>query len=234
MLGRAQEATLPWGQTRSLPTIQIYNQIASEVLNWFPISDMAEYSVRLNERRAPFYRELGEYAESVRQFTHAIDDCMLYVHDFTVLVTLYRNRAHVWAVQGREREWRLDIERAVAAASRVPDADRAKLEGLILYSEAEGYKRLANVADRPTRQRAHAEAALHCFAQARAQTVSESEAHHVLLDVSESQAYLWLDADESARLARAARNRAQFSYPSLNSKIEVTLAQAAERVRRLH
>lgn len=231
MLGRAQEAALPWGLTRALPTIQTYNTIAAETLNWFPVSQMAEYYVKLNERRAPLYRELGEYAESIRQFRHAIEDCMPYAHDHTLLITLYRNRAHVWAVQGREREWRLDLDRAADTASRAPLAVRSRLEGLILYSEAEGFKRLAGVARTPTRQRAYAEAALHSFAQARAQTTTENEGHHVLLDVSEAQAYLWLDAGESARLAQAARARAQLAYPSLESKIELTLAQAAAQSR---
>ncbi len=227
-LGSAQEAALPWGAQRTGPAVQTYNHVDREILRRFPIAPFAHFYARLLERRAPLYREQGDYAESIRQFTFAIDLCMPYVDDLALLVTLYRTRAHVWAVQGREREWRRDIESASRVAGRLSGGARRRLEGLIVYSEAEGFKRLAgaiSVHDR-RRQRAYAQAALSSFTAAHAMTQDEGKSHHMLLDVSLAQAYVWLDADESARRAQAVRAKANVLYPALVRKIDLTIANA--------
>lgn len=227
-LGRAQEAGLPWGVQRTGPAVQTYNHVDREILSRFAISPFAHYYARLLERRAPLYRELEDYAESIRQFTYAIDLCMPYVDDLALLSTLYRSRAHVWAVQGREREWRRDIESALRVANRAPSDARRHIEGLILYSEAEGYKRLAGSVPPYDyrRQRAYAQAALSSFSAARAMTLDLGETHTILLDVSLAQSHLWLDADESARLAEATKARARAYFPALLHKSELAIAAA--------
>ncbi len=229
MLGRAQEATLAWGGERTGAAVQTYNHIDREILSMFPIGHFARYYARVNERRAPHYRELEDYDESIRQFTQAIELFMPFLDDLDLLATLYRNRAHVWAVQGMEREWRRDIDSAARVASRASGAARSRLEGLIMYSEAEGYKRLAGSvpAHNRRRQMAYVQAALSSFTAARAMTQNEGPAHTILLDVSQAQTHVWIDADESARQAWAARERASSIFPSLLRKIDLTIANAA-------
>lgn len=231
LLGRAQEAALTWGAERAGRTAQTYDHIDRHILGAFAPREFAYYYARLYERRAPLYRELGDYAESIQQFTLAIELFMPYVDDVGLLVALYRHRAHVWATQGREREWRTDLDNAARVANRAAGAARAQLEGLIIYSEAEGYKRLAGIVpsgDRP-RQRLYARNAIASFQSARALRLDTAESHHILLDVSLAQAYLWLDPDESARQAREAYQRALVIYPSLARKCELTIAQAMGR-----
>jgi len=228
LLGRAQEATLPWGAERATPVIQTYNHVDREILSQFAPGQLARSYARVYERRAPIYRELGDYPESIRQFTLAIEVFMPHVNDLALLATLYRNRAHVWAVQGNEREWRRDMERATQVAARLGGAARSRVEGLIQYSEAEGLKRLAEgvMPLDVARARRYAQAAVHCFTLAREQTHAEAASHHLLLDVSLAQCYLWLDPDEALSRAEAARERARGLYPALLRKSALTIARA--------
>jgi hypothetical protein len=228
LLGRAQEAALTWGSERAGQTTQTYNHIDRQILRLFAPKEFAHYYARLYERRAPLYREMEDYVESIRQFTLAIEVFMPYVDDVALLTLLYRNRAHVWASQGREREWRNDLNSAARVASRATHEARAQLEGLLIYGEAEGYKRLAGVTplNDEARQRMYAHKAIDSFQSARALTQGVAESHNILLDVSLAQTYLWVDADEAARLARLLYHRALSIYPSLMSKCEQTIAQA--------
>ncbi len=228
LLGRAQEMALPWGLTRALPTAQTYNHIDAQILRAFAPADLAYYYARLYERRAPLYREMEDYAESIRQFSLAIDLFMPYVDDSALLAMLYRNRAHVWAVQGREREWRSDINSALRIASAAPAAMRLRLEQLVIYGEGEGYKRLAGrtpVGD-VARQRMYARKAISSLNAARDGMGRDAESHIILLDVALAQAHLWLDPQESERLAALARSAALASYPALVSKCDIAIAQA--------
>lgn len=226
-LGRVQESGLRW-YARTQPAMDTYNHLQDTVLCWFAPADMPSAYARLYERRAPLYRELGQYGQSIEQFTFAVDACTPHLDDPALRVTLYRNRAHVWAVQGQERQWRADLDHALALASTTPAVMRHELEGMILYSEAEGYKRLAGAIlslDMRARRR-YAEKALDSFDAARYVGKSQWLAHTVLAEVSEAQCLIWLDAaDAIVRLGRL-RASAEQIYPSLLAKIDQAAAEA--------
>lgn len=230
LVGRSQEAIYPWGE-RTLHAIQTYERIGTTILGRFAPSEMPLQYAVLYERQAPLYRELGNYSESIRYFTLAIEVFMRYIDDVGLLVALFRNRAHVWAVQGEEMPWQRDIHAAELAASRASPEQRRRLEGLILYSKAEGYKRLAGrVAPTDTgRQRQYARAALDHFDKARFVADYELAPHRLLAGVSEAQSLIWLDADEAIRWARIWRVSAERIYPSLVKKIDDTIANATRQ-----
>lgn len=230
LVGRTQEAVHPWGE-RTVHAIQTYQRIDQAILSRFAPSEMPLHYARLYERRAPLHRELAAYGESIREFTLAIELFMRHVDDVSFLVTLYRNRAHVWAVQGDEIRWRRDLSAAEQVAARAPAATRRRLDGIILYSMAEGYKRLAGrvPAGDTARRKRFAQSALDWFDKARFVSEYEWEQHRVLAGVSEAQCFIWLDADEASRRANSWRANAERVYPSLLKKIEVIDAAALRR-----
>jgi transcriptional regulator with XRE-family HTH domain len=233
LVGRTQEAVYPWGE-RTVHALRTYERIDGAILSYFAPSEMPERYAMLYERRAPLYRELAAYDDSIREFTLAIELFMRNIDDVGFLVTLYRNRAHVWAVQGDERRWLRDIREAEQAAGRAPAAMRRRLEGLVLYSTAEGYKRLAGTVppEDVTRRTHYARLALDHFDKARFVGESEWAPHRLIAGVSETQCLVWLDADEAIRRAESWRADASEIYPSLLKKIDATVAAANRQQKR--
>jgi len=233
LVGRTQEAIYPWGE-RTVHALRTYERIDSAILSYFAPSEAPQHYAMLYERRAPLYRELAAYDDSIREFTLAIELFMRHIDDVGFLVTLYRNRAHVWAVQGDERRWLRDIREAEQAAGRAPAAMRRRLEGLVLYSTAEGYKRLAGKSppEDAARRNHYARLALDHFDKARFVAESEWAPHRLLAGVSEAQCRVWLDADEAIRQAESWRASALEIYPSLLKKIDATVAAATRQRKR--
>jgi hypothetical protein len=67
LLGQAQEATLPWYQ-RCKASVQTYNDVEERIILRFPLNRFQADYARLLALRAPMYRELGEFNESIVQF----------------------------------------------------------------------------------------------------------------------------------------------------------------------
>lgn len=233
LVGRTQEAVYPWGE-RTIHAIRTYERIDGAILSYFAPSEAPRHYAMLYERRAPLYRELAAYDDSIREFTLAIELFMRHIDDIGFLVTLYRNRAHVWAVQGNERRWLQDIHEAEQAAGRAPAEMRRRLEGLVLYSTAEGYKRLAGTVppEDTARRTYYARLALDYFEKARFVAENEWAPHRLLAGVSEAQCLVWLDADEAIRRAEMWRASASEIYPSLLKKIDATVATANRQRKR--
>jgi hypothetical protein len=232
LLGAAQEAAIPWYR-RARVTITTYSRVEADAVFPFPLQRRAHVSARLLERRAPLYREIGDLQRSAAQF----DDALYWVgwtEDDALRVTVYRARAHVWAVQGDERRWRLDLDAACRYAERMRGPQREVMRGLVVYAEAEGLKRLAyhpRMARDERGRLAYAQQALDCFVRARHLAETEWYAHAVLAGVSEAQCLVWVDPEEAARRAAVMRAETVQIYPSLAQKVERTLGFAEFRLR---
>lgn len=200
----AQESHFPWYQ-RAARTIVVHNTLIDRVLVRFPErGPLAQEFARIYERRAPLFRELQRYDESLEDFGHALE-LTRYFDDPEMAITLLRNRAHVHAVLGNERAWLMDLEHAQRLAEHLAGEQRIFHQGLIEYSRAEGYKRLAYL-QYPSlswqRRLSYAQRALDCFARSQVVVQGARFGHYVLADVSAAQTLIWLDpTDALARFA---------------------------------
>ena len=220
----AQEAYFPWYQ-RAHRTVAIHNLLFDRYLARFPErGDMTQEYIRLLERRAPLYRELTRHEEGLADFEHALslarEDTRT---DPEMLVTLLRNKAHIYAVIGEEREWQTHIHLAERIAAGLPPERSLFHRGLIAYSLAEGYKRLAYrfVLPISSSLRLHyVRQALQAFEKARNMVQNARPAHYMLSDVSAAQTLIWLDPEAALLRLHHLRDEVQVLEPALLNKIQ--------------
>jgi len=231
LFAQAQECMLPWYE-RATPAVNTYNHIETTVLPKLPLRSYPLYHAQLLARQAPLYREMGNLEKSLKHFGLALDHCLRHGSDSDLLVELCYSRAHVWAVTGDERRWQADLNRAKEHAQKADPARSNNLFRLIMYTEGEGYKRLAyNMRlDLPLdRRRWYAAHAITCFQQSHMEQ-SQWSGHAILSGVAEAQCLILMDADEAIRRSERLRVEAQRIYPAIVQKIDRTVDAARQRL----
>lgn len=231
LLASAQESVLPWVE-RTLPAMNTYNAIEKDVLSKLPLRRSSSYFPYLLARQAPLYRERGDLGRSLELFTSAIEACGHELEDVGLLVELYYSRAHVRAVLGDERSWRLDFDRAKQYAHQSNAARSKELLALITYTEGEGYKRLAynqRLDLSEDRRIWYATRGLQCFELSHLEE-SRWVGHALLQQLAAAQCMIFIDPNEAICQAQHLRIEAQRVYPSMVQKIESTLALAQRRL----
>ena len=231
LFAQAQECTLPWYE-RATPVVNTYNYIVATVRSKLPLRSHPLYYAELLARQAPLYREMGNLEESLKHFSLALDYCLREGSDSDLLVEICYSRAHIWAVAGDERRWKADLNRAMEYAQKADLANNDSLFRLIMYTEGEGYKRLAHnthldISD--DRRRWYASQALACFQQSHMER-SQWAGHAILSRVAEAQSLILMDADEAIRRAEHLREEAQRIYPSIVQKIDRSIDVARQRL----
>jgi transcriptional regulator with XRE-family HTH domain len=230
LLGRAQEAALPWYKRGNI-AIQTYNHIENTVIVKFGLHTFQHDYTRLIERRAGLLREVGRFEESSFQYEYGIS-WVRSLEDHKLRSSLFRHYAHVKANQGEADPWARRIEDAQRDAQRINSPYRDEYYGLIHYNMGEGYKRLAfdTRHEIPVSIRAsYAQKALDCFALSREALKLDSVAHYLVGQVSVAQCLIWIDPDEAIRQAQQIRDLAIQFYPSLLMKIDHTIYLAKLR-----
>jgi transcriptional regulator with XRE-family HTH domain len=233
MLATLQEQLLPWKGRRAM-AIAWYERARDALLARAPANAVSHEMAQIYERTAPLYRELGDFNESVWQYDYALRQRMERAEDIALAVHLWRNRAHVWAVQGDERRWRSDLDAARGMIARLPADMRDELYGLITYSEGEGCKRLAGQLDLTPRARRSLAAQAHStLLRSLTQTREQWAAHTVVTQLSVAQALVWLDAAAARAMTEDLGPLITARFPAHVSKLEETRL-AAERALGLH
>src|SRR5437763_11806540 len=122
--GSADEAVLDW-EKRVYPTITFYSLMEQEIRKRnIPLKQTEIYIAHIQARRAPLYRQLENYEESLREFSEALNIYSRYIdtpEDRRLLVELYYSNAHVYAVQGNEKRWQENIRLARMRAEEEKD-----------------------------------------------------------------------------------------------------------------
>jgi transcriptional regulator with XRE-family HTH domain len=234
--GSANEAVLAW-EERVSPTINFYTLIESEIYSREVPPQQADiYIAHIKARRAPLYRQLEQYQNSLNEFSEALD---VYIHhtdtseDRRLLVELYYSRAHVYAVLGQKELWERDIKLAEMHAREEKDEMRRReLVGLVIYTQGEGYKRLAFNDRRFFSREAKIEFAqkgLECF---KISHMEESKwvGHGILNGVARAQCLAFIDPAAALKEAERLRNDAVQRYPSIVQKIDRIMDYAHERL----
>lgn len=226
--GIGQESSVPW-RRRSGIVLASYTDVLERIVYAMPLSARAVVHVNLLERRAPIYRELRRYDAGLRDFDDAIA-LLPYLHDPALHVTLWRNRAHISAVQGNEQRWLQDVQRARAAAERLTGELRTAQLGLVDYSLAEGYKRLALFASDAAIRRRYSQQALDLFAAGEVNQHFYWRLHGLVAGVSAAQCLLWIDPHETIARLEALTAQADTLYPAWLDKIHHALQAARRRL----
>lgn len=241
--GNASEAWLAW-EERSQKIIGIYDEIEAHVRSVFTIRDeSARYLAQIQARLAPMYRELKRYQESLDYYTLALDTYARLEdtpENIRLRVELYYSRAHVYAIQGKKDLWQKDIGLARERAQKEKDSERRQqLDGLITYTEGEGYKRLATrgqgydlLTSTLTDDLYHLVAeGLRCFELARIQMEgSKWIGHGILNRVAQAQCMALVSPKEAIKQANQLRAIALESYPSIVQKVDNTIRFAQKRL----
>ncbi len=231
LLGQAQEAVYPWYQ-RCHIAIQTYNDVEERILSQFlPKSFQADYAM-LHALRAPLYRELGEFEQSVNNFRYGCDYAEE-IGDVFLETTLMRNLAHLWIVRGNEEKWHKGIER-----SRKRSSKSQQLSCLVELEYAGGYRRLAY---HPLKQlsanerKQYAERAIDLFEHAQT-TYSDpwapdtnligADGHPLLIGVIKAQCFVWIDPYETLRLIEELKPQVTLLFPALLAKMDFTASCA--------
>jgi transcriptional regulator with XRE-family HTH domain len=225
--GLAQEQLLPWFK-RDQGAIKTYTQTEMEHILRFPANIFLQEHIVLYERRAPLLRSMGRYEASHEEFKAGIELARA-GHNPWQEATLLRNGAHVYAVEGIECAWERMLAESAALLPKIAQPDRDLLEGLLIYSRAEGYKRLAFTSLRafPLAQREqYAQHAYDAFVAAQTALHSHTRIHHLLAHISQAQCLIWLDPHMAIELAEANREEIDRYYPALIAKMEHTIALA--------
>ncbi len=234
LLGQAQELVIPTYQ-RARYTIPIYKEV-EEIISHFPLNSFEyEYS-KLLALRAPLYREARQFERSLQDFENGLDYAEK-VGDRYLKATLLRDRAHIWAAQGDEKQWKKAIERA-----NLESIDSKEIASVLKVLEGQGYRRLAYNPLMPlqesTRKR-YAEAAIACFKEAQEKNPNPSlpDTHPVGFDGlpllrmhSTAQCYLWIDPEYTLNILEGIKPQAARSLPMLLSAIECTATWANMRL----
>jgi plasmid maintenance system antidote protein VapI len=225
LCGSANEAAVEW-EERVLPTIRFYDLLEKEIdFRGIPPLQAEIYIAHIQARRAPLYRQLGNYQESLKQFSDALDVYAHYLNkpeDRRLLVELYYSRAHVYAVQGMKERWERDIERARLRAEEEKDEKhRRELVGLVVYTQGEGYKRLAfHEGDRFSKDMKEdfARKGLELFRDSHMEE-SKWVGHGILNGVARAQCMALIDPEVAMKDAERLRTEALQLYPSIVQKI---------------
>ncbi len=230
LLARAQECLLPWYE-RVSPTIGTYDYIEAAILSKLPQSSYPRHHAQLLARRAPLYRESGNMGKSLEQFTLALNHCHNEVADTELLVELYYSRAHIWAIKGDERLWQIDLQRAKEYAQKAGHAS-SNLLRLAMYTEGEGYKRLAFNKRLDITKDRRAWCATQGIARFQYSHLEKSQwvGHAILNQVAEAQCLILLEPEEAIRRAESLRGEAQRLYPSIVQKIDRTINAARQHL----
>lgn len=237
LLGSAQIFVLPWYQ-RSGKAIRTFNHIEGHIICRFDLhGPFRHMHAQLIGHRAPLYRELKLFEESIKQF----DDGLSYIEgidDEMLHTSLMRNRAHIMAILGDELHWAREIETAARYAQRLHRMQSENFISMVINMQSEGYRRLAfslrTDCSLPTREK-YAKLALEGFQ--RSGEVSErlgfryrEVARRLVVQVSEAQCLVWLDPHESIRKAEALRSLGLQFYPTILDKIDRVLFFAHQRL----
>jgi hypothetical protein len=226
MLASLQEQLLPW-KGRRAAAIAWYDHARDALLAHATPAEVSHEMAQLYERTAPLYRELGDLSESIWQYDFALRQRMERTEDLALAVHLWRNRAHVWASQGDERQWRSDLEAARGVIERLPADMRDELYGLIAYSEGEGLKRLAEQPDLAPRERlALARRAHATLLRSLELTRRQWAGHDVVARISIAQTLVWLDAEAALAAVETLSPVVALQYPAYVSKLDETRAAA--------
>ena len=230
LLATARDASAQGWSERIVPTLRIYNMIEKDVLLKLPIRKFPTQHARVLASRAPLYREMGNLKKSMDQFTTALDEYVHEPEDERLLIELYYSRAHLYAVQGDEHRWRLDIDQARKHALKADPARREELLALVIYTEGEGYKRLAfNNNFSMDRREWYAAQGVECFRQAHME-LSSWVGHAILNKVAQAQSLALIEPDEAIRQANELLSQVQRLYPAITQKIHDTINYAQRRL----
>ena len=182
---------------------------------------------QIHERIAPLQREMGAYDASIRSFDYALRQPTERAEDQALAVHLWRNRAHVWAVQGDERRWRGDLDCALAVIARMPAEMRDELTGLVIYSEGEGYKRLAEQPGlTPTERRQLMRRAYERLERSLTVTRTQWAAHEAVARLSMAQTLVWLNPHAALDLMERDEAAIRAAHAAHLTKLAITRARA--------
>lgn len=235
--GSANEAAVRWDE-RVLPTISFYNQLEEEInLRGIPPEQAKIYIAYIKARRAPLYRQLEKYQASLDEFTDALN---VYSHynepppeARRLIVELYYSRGHVYAVQGRKNKWERDIQLARMWAEAEKDEKRRReLVGLVVYTQGEGFKRLAfnehESFSKETREE-FAQKGLDLF---KVSHMDESSwvGHRILNGVAQVQCLALIDPEVALKEAEILKAEAEQRYRSIVQKIDRIINYAHQRM----
>lgn len=237
LLGQAQEAVYPWYQRCNI-ALQTYNQVEGRVISQFLLNSFQADYAMLHALRAPLYREIGKFAESVDEFNHGCDYAAQ-IGDLFLETTLMRNLAHLRIVQGDECKWHDGIER-----SRNKSSTSQQLSSLVELEYAGGYRRLAYHPMKSLSQKMrkdYAQRALGRFEYA--QTICPepwtphtgligADGHPLLIAVIKAQCFVWIDPSETLRIIEELRPQVTLLFPALLAKMDFTASCAKQMLAR--
>lgn len=237
-VGRAQEVMLPWFE-RSDAGAASYSHalqfVVEPALNRYAhSSQLKRAKAQLLALRAPLYRELHHYQQSIHDAGVGLE--LATQLDDTVLQSdIARNIAHTLIVCGQEEHWKRALDRAADIVERdraLRGPERAIQDALLEYHRAEGFKRLAynHRAELTWRERqAYAARALDRFAAAE-QRLSTEWVHltalgaglsgqPLIIRVSMAQCLAWIHPQSAITDLNAIAVEAENSFRSLLPKI---------------
>jgi transcriptional regulator with XRE-family HTH domain len=240
LLGRAQEATLPWYQ-RCKAAIRTYDDVEERIILRFPLNRFQVDYARLLALRAPMYRELGQFDESVDQFKDGLSYTERIDNPF-LKAALLRDSAHLRAVQGDKTSWSHAIDEALRHTAHVRGPDGERIYSLLKDTQGNGYKRLAynpRISLPESTRRKYAQLALDCFKEAQASSVDRwltdtsavvVDGHPLIVSLSIAQCLVWIDPYKTLELLEKLRTKAIRFLPSLLAKIDYTDYCAKQRL----
>ena len=231
ILGYAQEIVLPWYR-RGPIALKTYNHIEQSIIHRFELNTFKQEHANILSHSAPLYRELGAYAESVRQFEDGIY-WLQRVDDPFLRTNLYRSRAHVTAVQGNELLWARQLDEARRDAQQIHTSYKEEALCMIDYVEGEGFKRLAfNIHKElaASMRMDYAKRALKSFAHSQHRIRQPHINQLMLMRVSEAQCLSWIDPEEAIMRAEQLKEEAILFYPALLDKINRAIQFAQQRL----
>jgi DNA-binding Xre family transcriptional regulator len=235
LLGISQERVLPWFQ-RSKKAIITYSHVEDAIIARFPANAFLTEYAEVFERRAPLLRGLGQHEKSDFQYTLGLDLARA-GRDALREATLLRNEAHMYAITGDEKTWEKLLQQSADIIGRLPQSEREMFTQLVLYSRAEGYKRLAFTSaanlGKAMRER-YALAGYDAFEESQERLQTHTLAHHLLSRISQAQCLVWLDPRAAIALATSVEAPIRQSYPALLAKMQRVLDFAYERLSRCY
>jgi tetratricopeptide (TPR) repeat protein len=228
LIGQAQEVRLPWYK-RLEPALQTYNDVERQMSEYLTLPEDRMF-LRLHAKlcvlRGSLLREVGKLDQSIEVFNAGIRSAKE-VKDRFLMAALFRNMAHVHAVQGNGNQW----DSSLKIAQSLSNGDHW-LYCLYKVIQGNGLKRFAynphaNLS--LEKRRGYALQALACFAEAeRLVPYSVVNIHTLGIDCNvyfrrlfRAQCLVWVDPDQALKelAALGEEKDVRMKFPSMLMKI---------------